>query len=372
MQLFDMIGEQGHEEVVFFHHKASGLRAIVAIHNTTLGPALGGLRMWPYGSEDAAIKDVLRLSRGMTYKAAVAGLNLGGGKAVLIGDPEKDKSEALFRALGRFIGSLGGRYITAEDVGTTVEDMEYIFQETDRVVGVHPVHGGSGDPSPFTAHGTLEGIRACVNRRFGHTDLGKLSFAVQGVGSVGGKLAVLLRDTGAKVFASDLNADRVQQLADQHGIEPVPMNEIYDVDANVFAPCALGGIINGDTVPRLRCAIVAGSANNQLESEEWGTELENRDILYAPDYAINSGGLINVALELQGYDRQRAYQAIETIYTNVSNIFRIAERDGISSWQAANRLAEERIHQIARIRMPYTRRFKDRLSGRAPWRPSEN
>jgi leucine dehydrogenase len=372
MELFDSIAEQGHEEVVFFHHKASGLRAIVAIHNTTLGPALGGLRMWPYSSEADAIKDVLRLSRGMTYKAAVSGLNLGGGKAVLIGDPETDKSESLFRALGRFIGSLGGRYITAEDVGTTVEDMEYIFQETDRVVGVHPVHGGSGDPSPFTAFGTLEGIRACVDRRFGHHDLHKLTYAVQGVGSVGGKLVALLRERGAKVFISDLNADRVHQLVKEHGAEAVPMDEIYDVDCDVFAPCALGGIINEDTVPRLRCSIVAGSANNQLESEEWGTELEQRGILYAPDYAINSGGLINVALELQGYDRERAYQAIETIYTNTGNIFRIAERDGISTWQAANRLAEERIHAIARIRMPYTRRFKDRLSGRMPGRPSQN
>ncbi|MEM9385925.1 MAG: Glu/Leu/Phe/Val dehydrogenase dimerization domain-containing protein [Pseudomonadota bacterium] len=372
MQLFDILAEQGHEEVVFFHHQESGLRAIVAIHNTTLGPALGGLRMWPYSSEADAVKDVLRLSQGMTYKAAVAGLNLGGGKAVLIGDPQTHKSEALFRSLGRFIGSLGGRYITAEDVGTTVDDMEYIFQETDRVVGVHPVHGGSGDPSPFTAYGTLEGIRACLNKRYGHADFSKLAYAVQGVGSVGGKLAVLLRERGAKVFACDLNEDRVQQLADEHGIEPVPMSEIYDVDAQVFAPCALGGIINADTVPRLRSEIVCGSANNQLESEEWGTELEARNILYAPDYAVNSGGLINVALELQGYDRERAYQAIETIYTSVSNIFAIAERDGIPSWQAANRLAEERIRAVSSTRMPYTLRFKDRLSGRKPWRPSQS
>lgn len=372
MHLFDMLGDQGHEEVVFFSHKPSGLRAIVAIHNTTLGPALGGLRMWPYSSEDDAIKDVLRLSRGMTYKAAVSGLNLGGGKAVLIGNPETDKSESLFRALGRFIGSLGGRYITAEDVGTTVDDMEFIFQETDRVVGVHPVHGGSGDPSPFTAFGTLEGIRACCDKRYGHSDYSKLSFAVQGVGSVGSKLVGLLRERGAKVFVSDLNEDRVHQLVDEHGVEAVPMSEIYDVQCNVFAPCALGGIINADTVPRLRCEIVAGSANNQLESEEWGTELEERGILYAPDYLINSGGLINVALELQGYDRERAYQAIETIYTNTGNIFQIAERDGISTWLAANHLAEERLRNIAQTRMPYTRRFKDRLSGRRPGRPSHN
>ena len=207
MELFETIEKMGHEEVVFFHSKSSGLKAIVAIHNTVLGPALGGLRMWPYATEEEALMDVLKLSQGMTYKAAVSGLNLGGGKAVLIGDPEKDKTEELFRSLGRFIGSLGNRYITAEDVGTTVQDMDYIYQETDRVVGVHKVHGGSGDPSPYTAYGTLQGIRACLSKKYGHTDVGRVSFSVQGVGSVGRHLVRLLRENGAKVFVTDINDD---------------------------------------------------------------------------------------------------------------------------------------------------------------------
>ncbi|MBA3563777.1 MAG: Glu/Leu/Phe/Val dehydrogenase [Gammaproteobacteria bacterium] len=366
MQVFETLEDMGHEEVVFFNSPCSGLKCIVAIHSTVLGPALGGLRMWPYATEGEALKDVLRLSRGMTYKAAVSGLNLGGGKAVLIGDPEKDKSEALFRALGRFIGSLGNRYITAEDVGTTVHDMDYIFQETDRVVGVHKVHGGSGDPSPFTAYGTLQGIKACLERRYGHTNVGELSYAVQGVGSVGHHLVKLLRKEGAKVFVTDIHGERVQQTVDELGAEAVPMSQIYDTDAKVFAPCALGGIINEDTVPRLRCEIVAGAANNQLESEEWGTALEKRGILYAPDYAINAGGLMNVAIELQGYDKERAYLAVSSIFNNIRNIFNLADRDGIPSWQAADRLAEERIHAIGKIKMPYTKRFKDRLSGRSP------
>lgn len=366
MNLFESIAGHGHEQVVFFNHPETGLKAIVAIHNTLLGPALGGLRMWPYSNEDEALRDVLRLSRGMTYKAAVSGLNLGGGKAVLIGDPEKDKSEALFRALGRFIGSLGGRYITAEDVGTTVEDMEFIFQETDRVVGVHPVHGGSGDPSPFTAFGTVQGIKACLNKKYGSPSVAGRVFAVQGAGSVGYNLIKMLSKEGARIFACDINDDRVERVVDDFGVEAVPLSEIYDVEANVFAPCALGAVINAETVPRLRCDIVAGSANNQLDSDEWGSELEQRGIIYAPDYAINAGGLINVAIELQGYNRERAYQAVSSIYNNIENIFRIAERDGIPSWQAADRMAIERIRAISTIRQPYTKRFKDRLSGRSP------
>lgn len=366
MELFETLGRMGHEEVVAFNHKATGLKAFVAIHDTTLGPALGGCRMWPYHSEEEALIDVLRLSRGMTYKASVAGLNLGGGKAVVIGDPEKDKSEELFRALGRFIGSLGGRYITAEDVGTNVEDMDYVYMETDRVVGVHKVHGGSGDPSPYTAFGTLQGIKACLQKKYGHDDVGKMSFAVQGVGHVGFYLTKYLRETGAKVFVCDINEARVETAVDELGAEAVSMDQIYDVDAQVFSPCALGGVINEDTVPRLKCDIVAGSANNQLESDDWGTKLEERGILYAPDYAINAGGLINVAIELQGYDQDRAFRTVGTIYSIIQQIFKIADRDGIPSWQAADRLAEERIASIASVRRFYSQRFKDRLSGRRP------
>jgi leucine dehydrogenase len=362
--LFQQLGDMGHEQVVFFHHKDSGLKAIVAIHNTALGPALGGLRMWPYASEEEAIKDVLRLSRGMTYKAAVSGLNLGGGKAVLIGNPATDKSEGLFRAFGRFIGSLGGRYITAEDVGTTVNDMDYIYQETDRVVGVHRVHGGSGDPSPFTAFGTLQGIKACLLKKYGHDDPGKVSFAVQGVGSVGSYLTKFLSEAGAKVFVCDISPDRVQQCVDDYGAEAVPMDAIYDVDANVFSPCALGGVINEETLSRLKFDIVAGSANNQLETSAHGTALEERGILYAPDYAINAGGLMNVAIELQGYDRDRAYRTVSSIRDIMGRIFQVADRDGIPTWKAADRLAEERIAMLTKVKEPYSKRFKDRLSGR--------
>lgn len=360
MNVFETTDAMGHEQVVFFNHRDSGLKCIVAIHSTILGPALGGLRMWPYASEADALKDVLRLSQGMTYKAAVSGLNLGGGKAVLIGNPETDKSEALFRALGRFIGSLGGRYITAEDVGTNVEDMDLIYQETDRVVGVHEVHGGSGDPSRFTALGTVHGIRACLEKRFGHADFSRVSFAVQGAGHVGQHLVRLLRSEGAKVFVTDINEERVEELVNAYGAEAVPMAQIYDADATVFVPCALGGVVNEDTLPRLKCEIVAGSANNQLESNEWGTELERRGILYAPDYAINAGGLMNCSLELQGYNEERAHRMVATIYNVIRRIFEIAEREALPSWQAADRLAEQRIQAIGRIKLPYVRQQPER------------
>ncbi len=366
MELFQTVEEMGHEEVVFFHSECTGLKCIVAIHSTVLGPALGGLRMWPYATESEALMDVLRLSQGMTYKAAVAGLNLGGGKAVLIGDPEKDKSEQLFRSLGRFIGSLGNRYITAEDVGTTVDDMDYIYQETDRVVGVHQAFGGSGDPSPFTAYGTMQGIRACLMKRFGHDDIGKASFAIQGVGSVGYYLTKLLREAGAKVFVCDIHEERVQQAVDELGAESLSIDHIYDAEVTVFSPSALGGVINEETVPRLKCDIVAGSANNQLESSEWGTALEKRGVIYAPDFAINAGGLMNVAIELQGYDRERAYRTVSNIYNIIGNIFGIAERDDIPTWQAADRLAQERIEKMGKLKLPYTKQFKDRLTGRMP------
>lgn len=362
MQLFATVETMGHEQVVFFHSPDNGLKAIVAIHDTTLGPALGGLRMWPYASEDEALKDVLRLSKGMTYKAAVSGLNLGGGKAVLIGDPAS-KNEAMFRALGRFIDSLGGRYITAEDVNTSVQDMDYIFQETDHVVGVHPVHGGSGDPSPFTAYGVVRGIQASLNRKYGTSDLSKASYAVQGVGHVGINVVKALCESGAKVFVTDMNPDRVQECVEL-GAESVPMDDIYDADAKVFVPCALGSIINEDTIPRFKFEVIAGAANNQLATDECGDELEKRGIVYAPDYAINAGGLMNVAIELQGYDRERAMRMVSTIYNNIENIFRFAERDGIPSYRAADRVAEERIASLGKVKLPHVRQVTNRLTGR--------
>lgn len=364
MELFETIAGTGHEEVIFCHNKAAGLRAIIAIHNTTLGPALGGLRMWAYKSEAEALDDVLRLSRGMTYKAAVAGLNLGGGKAVIIGDPARDKSEALFRALGRFIDSLNGRYITAEDVGIDVNDMEYVFQETDNVVGVHQVHGGSGDPSPFTAFGTVQGIKASLAYKGQEKDLSKYSFAVQGAGHVGYELVKLLRKEGGKVFVTDINRESVDRCVDELGAEAVELDDIYDVDADLFCPSALGGTVNLETIPRFKFKIVCGSANNQLATDECGDELARRGILYAPDYAVNAGGLMNVSIEFEGYNRERAKRMMRTIYYNVGRIFKIAERDGIPTWKAADRMAEERIELIGRIKLPYMGARPHRFPGR--------
>ncbi|MGH8175320.1 MAG: Glu/Leu/Phe/Val dehydrogenase dimerization domain-containing protein [Steroidobacter sp.] len=354
MNLFEAVGELGHEQVSFFHHRDSGLRCVIAIHNTALGPALGGLRMWPYVNEADAVRDVLRHSADMTYKSAIAGLNLGGGKGVLIGNPETDKSEALFRSLGRFIHSLGGRYITAEDVGTNADDMELIRQETQHVVGAPQENGGSGDPSKFTALGTMHGIRACLEFKYGHADLHRVSFAVQGAGQVGHHLIRLLRSAGAKVFVTDINEERVEQVVSECGAEAVPMSQIYDVDATVFSPCAFSAVINEDTLPRLRCEIVAGGANNQLESQDLGTELDRRGILYAPDYAINAGGLINSAAELEGYNEERATRRVARIHDVIARILQLAERSKLPTWQAARRLAEERLAAIGRIKLPYS------------------
>ena len=359
MDLFATLDTMGHEEVVFFHHQESGLKAIVAIHNTVLGPALGGLRMWPYKNEQEALTDVLRLSRGMTYKASVSGLNLGGGKSVIIGDPSQ-KSEEMFRALGRFVQSLGGRYITAEDVNTNVQDMEYIFQETGYVTGVHPVHGGSGDPSPYTAMGVIQGIKACLNRKYGHTDLGKSSYAVQGLGHVGYHVVKHLRDAGAKVFVTDMQKERVEPCA-AFGAEAVSMDEIYKVNAKVYVPCALGASVNEKTIPQFKFEIVAGAANNQLATDACGDELHRKGILYAPDYAINAGGLMNVSIELQGYDRERANRMVAGIYDIMGNIFRLAEREKIPTYQAADRLAEARIAAIGKVKLPTVRQSYDRF-----------
>lgn len=352
IMIFETLSNSGHEQVVFCHNKDAGLKAIIAIHNSVLGPALGGLRMWPYKTEQDALNDVLRLSRGMTYKAAVSGLNLGGGKAVIIGDPSKDKSEALFRAFGRFVNSLNGRYITAEDVGIDVNDMEWVLKETEFVTGVHQVHGGSGDPSPFTAYGTMQGLLAALNVKFGNEDVGKYSYAVQGVGHVGMEYVKLLREHGAKVFVTDINKESVQRAVDEYGCEAVGLDDIYDVDADVYSPCALGGTVNHNTIPRFKFKVICGAANNQLATEDCGDDVERRGILYAPDYAVNAGGLMNVSLEIDGYNRERAMRMMRTIYHNLSKIFAIAKRDSITTYRAADRLAEERIATIGKIRLP--------------------
>lgn len=347
MSLFHELGEMGHERVLICSNPEVGLKAIIAVHSTTLGPGLGGVRMWPYNSFDEAMRDVLRLSRGMTYKAAAAGLNLGGGKAVIIGDPKKDKSEALFRSFGQYIHSLGGLYISAEDVGITVEDCETIRIETPWVTGVSAALGGSGDPSPVTAFGTLQGMKAAAMRKWSSTLEGK-TVAIQGLGSVGMWLASYLRDEGASaIFGCDIDEDATQRAASEYGVEIVSPDSIYDIDCDVFAPCALGAVLNDDTIPRLQCEVIAGAANNQLDEDRHGDELAERGILYAPDFVINAGGLINVYNELTGdYNRERAMILTRTIYVKMMRVFELADEHGTSTADAADKVAEERLREI--------------------------
>lgn len=362
MNIFEYLQKYDYEQLIFCHDAASGLKAIICIHDTTLGPALGGCRMWTYASEEDAIVDALRLARGMTYKAAAAGLNLGGGKTVIIGDPKKDKNEAMFRALGRYIQSLGGRYITAEDVGTTVADMDIIHQETDYVTGVSPEFGSSGNPSPVTAYGVYVGMKAAAKVAFGSDSLAGKTVAVQGVGSVGYHLCKHLHEEGAKLIVTDINPENVKRAVEEFGAQAVGADEIYAVDCDIFSPCALGGILNDETLPKLKAKVIAGSANNQLKEERHGDRIHEMGIVYAPDYVINAGGLINVADELEGYNRERALKKVETIYDNLMKVFEIAKRDNIPTYKAADRMAEERIAQVAKTRSTFVRNEKSILS----------
>jgi leucine dehydrogenase len=333
-----------HEQVVFCYDKSTGLRAIIAIHNTTLGPALGGSRMWKYKSESEALNDVLRLSRGMTYKAAISGLKLGGGKAVIIGDSKKDKSEALFRKYGEFINSLAGRYITAEDVGTSTADMVYVRETTKYVTGLPESMGGGGDPSPVTAYGVYMGMKASAKEVWGVDSLAGKRVMVQGVGHVGEYLVKLLTREKAIVLISDISQDQLAQVANNYHSQIIPLNEVYEQDVDIYAPCAMGATLNGDTINQLKCAIVAGSANNQLADETiHGKQLYERGILYAPDFLINAGGLINVYSELNGYNRQNALDQAKHIYNTTLEIFAKAKAEKITTVAAANKIAEERI-----------------------------
>lgn len=351
MGVFKAMGEGGdHEQVIFCENKAAGLKAIIAIHDTTLGPALGGCRMWPYETEEAAFEDVLRLSRGMTYKASAAGLNLGGGKAVIIGDPRSQKSEALFRTFGRFVEALNGRYITAEDVGTTVMDMEYIFMETKYVTGVAPAHGGSGDPSPVTAYGVWQGMQASANAVWGSDSVEGKRIAVQGLGNVGGNLVKHLVENGANVVVTDIDPEKCQRFKDEYSVEAVSIDDIYAVDCDIFSPNALGAVLNDDTLPQLTCKLVCGGANNQLAEDRHGVELRERSILYAPDYVVNAGGLINVYVEMEGYVRERALRMATGIYANTERVIKISREQGIPTAEAADRFAEERVETIGAIK----------------------
>ena len=354
VQVFEKLAEYRYEQLVFCHDKATGLRAIVAVHDTTLGPALGGCRMYPYMSEEEAIVDVLRLARGMTYKAAASGLNLGGGKSVIIGNPEHDKSEELLRSFGRYIETLGGRYIVAEDVGTSTGDMEHIRIETSHVVGVDVTHGGSGDPSPFTALGVLEGMRACAEEVFGSSSLKGRTVAVQGLGHVGYHLCELLHEQGANLIVTDIREKIVERAAREFGAKSVEPDEILTISCDILAPCALGAVVSDVSLPNLRCSIIAGSANNILLEARHGEALAERGILYAPDYVINAGGLINVADELEGYNATRATKRVARIYDSVKKIIAISKRDGVPTNVAADTLALERIDAISSIERLHT------------------
>ncbi|HYK81529.1 MAG TPA: amino acid dehydrogenase [Gemmatimonadales bacterium] len=347
VELFDLLAEHEHEQVSVYYEPSAGYRGIIAIHSTVLGPALGGTRFWDYQSDAAALVDALRLARGMTYKAAVAGLNLGGGKSVILGHNRTTRREALFRAHGRHIESLKGRYITAEDVGTTTGDMEYIKAETNHVVGLI---GKSGDPSPVTGYGVYRGIKACARYRFGTDTLHAKHVALQGCGSVGYHLARLLHAEGARLTCTDVDPERVRRVVAEFGAEAVGPDAIYDVAADIFAPCALGAVLNDATIPRLHVEIVAGGANNQLAEDRHGDLLEARQITYAPDYVINGGGLINVNAELHGWAPERARSKAGEIYDTLLRVFEIAREEGIPSYRAADRLAEQRIAAIAKVR----------------------
>ncbi|MBK8646111.1 MAG: Glu/Leu/Phe/Val dehydrogenase [Gemmatimonadetes bacterium] len=344
MNLFDTIAGMGHEQLVVCHDKSSGYRGIIAIHDTTLGPALGGTRFWQYRSDEEAITDALRLARGMTYKNAVAGLNLGGGKSVIIGDNRTAKREMIFRAHGRFVESLGGRYVTAEDVGTSTADMDFVHMETDYVAGLATK---SGDPSPVTARGVFRAIQASAKHRWGSESVAGKTIAVQGLGNVGHYLCKELHAHEAKLVVTDIDATRVKRVVDEFGARAVDLDAIYSTAADIFAPCALGGIINDDTLPKLRVEIIAGAANNQLLlAEKHGGELEKKGILYAPDFVANAGGVINVYSELAGWTAQRALRKADEIYDTTLGVFEIAREQGIPTYEAADRLAERRLHAV--------------------------
>lgn len=347
MEIFEKIREYGHEQVMFWSDPSAGYRGIIAIHDTTLGPALGGTRFWNYRSDAEAIVDVLRLSRGMTYKASAAGLNLGGGKAVIIGDPKTRSREMIFRAHGRAVDSLKGRYITAEDVGTSVEDMDFVQMETEFVSGVA---GGLGDPSPVTAYGVYNGIKACAKEKYGSDSVAGLRVAVQGLGHVGYHLCSNLAKEGAKLVVTDIDEGRIRRVVEDFRAEAVEPDAIYGVDAQIFAPCALGAVINDDTLPRFGFDIIAGAANNQLAEERHGVALEKRGILYAPDYVINAGGLINVYGELNGWTAERAKRKAAEIYGTLLGLFELAREQGIPTYEAADRFAERRIEQVGRLK----------------------
>ncbi|HTN17608.1 MAG TPA: Glu/Leu/Phe/Val dehydrogenase dimerization domain-containing protein [Chitinophagaceae bacterium] len=349
--IFDRVQEMGHEQEVFCHDPYSGLNAIIAIHNTTLGPALGGTRVWNYGSHEDALIDALRLSRGMTYKNAISGLNIGGGKAVIIADPSM-KSEALWRRYGRFVNSLNGKYITAEDVNTNTSDMEFVSLETKFVTGVPEYAGGSGDPSPFTARGVYMGMKASAKKAYGNDSLAGKKVLVQGAGHVGQYLIGHLVEEGAKVMVSDIDQAKLKSASEKYrSIEVVDNATIFDLDMDIYAPCALGATVNDETISKLKCSIIAGAANNQLADENiHGPLLVKKGILYGPDFLINAGGVINVSAELDGYNIGKVNSAVEKIYERTLDIYTLAEKENTHPQAAAMIMAQKRIDDIAKMK----------------------
>lgn len=347
--IFERVSKTNHEQVVYCNDESTGLKAIIAIHNTTLGPALGGCRMYPYKTEQEALVDALRLSRGMTYKASIANLNLGGGKAVIIGDPNSDKSEVLLRSFGNFVESLNGKYITAEDVGMSVHDMEFIRMETNHVTGIKRAMGGSGDPSILTALGVFVGMKAALKKRLGITSIRDLKVGIQGFGKVGYHLCSNLQKEGAIIYGYDIDKSKLDTVVDEFGVIPVSNKELIGLDLDVFSPCALGAIVNPETIKKMKCSVIAGAANNQLEKESRDSKLLlSKKIMYVPDYVINAGGLMNVANELKGYNKEKARYQVEGIYYILMRIFDYAATNNISTLEAANLLAERRINEFAK------------------------
>ncbi len=352
-RVFDYMQKHNYEQVVYFYDQSTGLKGITVIHNTVLGPALGGTRIWNYATEEDALIDCLRLARGMTYKSAAAGLNLGGGKTVLIGDAAALKSEAYFRALGRYVQSLNGRYITAEDVNTSTRDMSYVAMETDYVVGLE---GKSGNPSPITALGVFHGVQAGLQKRFGESDISNHTYAVQGAGQTGYYLIGYLLEAGAKkVYFTEINPKHIERMAQEHPeVTFVKPEEIYGMDVDVFSPCALGGTLNGDTIPQIKAPVIAGSANNVLLDEEaHGKMIKDRGIIYCPDFVINAGGIINVYHELHGYVKERVMAETKKIYDRLLEILTIAEKENITSQEAAKVFAKKRIEAVRNLHGNY-------------------
>lgn len=349
--IFDQIEAMGHEQVMFFNDNETGLKGIIGIHNTTLGPALGGTRVWKYDNEQAAINDVLRLSRGMTFKSSIIGINLGGGKAVIIDNPNAKKDEPFWRRYGKFVENLGGKYITAEDVGTSTQFMEYISMETKHVMGKPFYLGGSGDPSPVTAYGVYLGMKASQKKLTGNDSLEGKKILVQGVGHVGQFLIEHLNKENANIMIADINENNLKSVTSRYKAEVIDVNVVYDTDMDIYAPCALGATVNDNTIEKLKCSIISGAANNQLQDElVHGRRVKARGILYAPDFLINAGGVVNCYTEIDGYSKERTYGITENIYKQTLDIFNVADNSEKGTQEVALEIAMARINSIGKLR----------------------